>query len=126
MTLFQIKPSAFISLAKINLNRAETDRSVRKEYRRFRAHFGTSPSTCAILWKKLVDNAVLPRGRQPVHLLWALYFLNRYETEEVAASTFGVEEETFRKWSWLLVVAIAKLKPSVVSLCMRVFVCSEH
>jgi len=115
MTIFQIKPSAFVELAKKNcLN--PTERSFDKEYRHFRAHFGISPITCAILWKKLVDNAVLPQGRKPVHLLWALYFLNRYETEEVAASTFGVDEETYRKWYWKLVVAIAKLKPSVVSL----------
>lgn len=116
MAEFQIKPSAFVYIAKKALHRTETDRSFDKEYRRFRAHFGASPRTCAILWKKLVDHGILPQGRKPVHLLWALYFLNRYEIEEVAAATFGVDEETFRNWSWKLVVAIAKLKPSIVSM----------
>jgi hypothetical protein len=123
MAAFQIKPSAFVYIAKKALHRTETDRSFDKEYRRFRAHFGSSPSTCAILWKKLVDHGDLPQGRQPVHLLWALYFLNRYEIEEVAAATFGVDEETYRKWSWKLVVAIAKLKPSMVSLY---FICGGY
>jgi hypothetical protein len=116
MAEFQIKPSAFVYIAKKALHRTESDRSFDKEYRRFRAHFGASPRTCAILWKKLVDHGELPQGRQPVHLLWALHFLNRYEIEEVAAATFGVDEETFRNWSWKLVVAIAKLKPSIVSM----------
>ena len=50
-----------------------------------------------------------------MHLLWALLFLNTYDTKQNLADLVGVHEDTFRKWLWALVVAIAKLKPSVVS-----------
>ena len=108
-------PLAFMRLGKRALNQdPDPGHNFNKQYRWFRAHFGLSPSSCSILWKKLVDYETLPPGRKPVHLLWALSFLYRYPTEEVAASSFGVHEDTFRKWSSLLVESIAQIKPAVV------------
>jgi len=48
-------------------------------------------------------------------LLWASHFLKTYGTESTLASQIGVDEKTFRKWTWILVYAIADLAPEVVS-----------
>jgi len=83
------------------------------ELRRFRAFFGVSPSTCAFLWGKIKALGLAPRAL-PVHLLWALLFLNLYNPEAVIAGFLGVDEQTYRQWSFELVEVIAKLKPHVV------------
>ena len=89
------------------------DRSFATELRHFRAFFGISPSTCAFTWGKIKELDLAPRA-QPVHLLWALLFLHIYETECVIAGFLGVDEQTYRQWSFELVEVIAKLKPHVV------------
>lgn len=87
------------------------------EYRHFRAHFGIAPSTCALLWKAVSHNHyILPPKGQPEHLLWALLYLKLYDSDEVLADLVGVDVKTFCKWSWSFVLAIAKLKPQVVSI----------
>lgn len=43
-------------------------------------------------------------------------FLKIYETEETMCTLAGgVDDDTFRKWAWLFIEAIASLKPFVVS-----------
>ena len=83
------------------------------ELRRFRAFFGVSPSTCAFVWGKIRSLGWAPRAR-PVHILWGLLFLNVYDPEEVIAGFLGVDEQTYREWSFVMVKVIARLKPYVV------------
>lgn len=113
---FRIKPSAFLHMAQVSLKRDPDRGSFGAQYDWFRSHFGCAPSTCAILWKKLVNYNALPLGGKPMHFLWALRLLYRYETEPVVAGAFDVDEDTFRKWSWALVNSISMLQPVVVSL----------
>jgi len=115
---YPVKPSAFLYLGFQVRKRAEqySQRCFSTEYRHFRAHFGVSPSTCALLWKAIVGNRyILPPKATPQHLLWALLYLKLYDTDEVLADLVGVDVKTFCKWSWDMVQAIAKLKPQVVS-----------
>ena len=62
--------------------------------RRFRALFGTSPFICSIVWERLAGRR--PRGAKPVHLLWALQFLKRYDTEHTNHSITGADEKSMR------------------------------
>ena len=116
-----MKPSRFMELGREITHRAGNHRAFSTEYRRFRAFFGVSPSTCALLWGRIRTQGMAPRARA-VHLLWGLLFLNLYDPEEVIAGFLGVDEQTYREWSYEMVVAIARLKPLVV--CFFTVFCS--
>ena len=85
--------------------------------RRFRSHFGTTPSICTIIWERLDPYHTIEleyRGVKVKHLLWALMFMKMYCAEHIHASLAGVDEKTFRKWSWIFIDAIAGLEYEVV------------
>ena len=93
----------------IKINRSV---SARHANTRFRAHFGTSPEICAVLWEML--DPIF--GGLPKHLLWALMFLKLYCAESVMRTLAGgVHEQTFRKWAWTYIDAISELQYKVVS-----------
>lgn len=117
---FPVKPSTFLFLGfKVRNREDQYDRRCfRTLYDHFRAHYGVSPSTCALLWRKVSSNRyILPLKGQPEYLLWALLYLKVYSSEKVLADKVGVDVKTFCKWSWAFVEAIAKLKPQVVRDC---------
>ena len=90
------KPSAFIRLGKKLTNRADVNHPCfSTELRRFRAFYGVSPTTCALLWGRMRSAGFAPRAK-PVHLLWALLYVNLYDPEEVIAGFLGVDEQTYR------------------------------
>lgn len=75
--------------------------------RRFKAFFGPPPAVTEILWYRIRDH--LPEGRKRMHLLMGLHFLRNYNIEENNALVFFCDEKTFRKWSWIIIVALSKL-----------------
>jgi hypothetical protein len=75
-------------------------------YRRFRGLFGVSPASCAVLWTLIEDK---PPGSKPKHLLWSLLFLKGYANEHMNSAVVGVDEKTFRKWSWIFINLLADL-----------------
>ena len=105
-----ILPSLFVRYASEMMQRAPESSSVVAN-RRFRGFFGVSPSIYAATWSKL--RSFIPRGAAPAHLLWALMFLKNYSTEHVNSALAGVDEKTFRKWSWRFIKLISDL--SIVS-----------
>lgn len=76
--------------------------------RRFRAMFGVSYIHCSIIWTHIYDD--LPGGACPVHLLWTLMFLKCYNTEEVNRSLIDADEKTIRKWIWIFIDQISKIR----------------
>lgn len=85
-------------------------------HRKFMSFFGTTPFICSMLWAFLEPLENMPNGVKPVHLLWALLFLKVYATESVhCALVGGVDEKTFRKWTWIFVHDIAAWERSLVS-----------
>ncbi len=83
--------------------------------RKFRAHFGTSPGVCALLWNRIQPNLNIPGGASFLHLLWALLFMKTYGTEENLSSKVKVDEKSYREKIWPTIVAISGLKDYVVS-----------
>lgn len=83
--------------------------------REFRSLFGMAPVTCVDLWKHLHRNSKLPKKATPKHLLWAVLFLKVYGTETDMSSRVRTTRKTFRKWVRKMLIAIAGLKPIVVS-----------
>lgn len=76
--------------------------------RRFRALFGVDSIICAQIWKLIYSK--LPNGASPMHLMWTFMFLKAYNTEEVNSSFVGIDEKTYRKWVWICIDCIAKLR----------------
>lgn len=75
--------------------------------RRFRSVFGTSPLVCAKIWSQLME--FHDAYAVPKHLLFALVFLNVYKSEHVHRILCGgVDEKTFRKYSWKYIYLIAE------------------
>jgi hypothetical protein len=83
---------------------------------RYRAHFGTSPGVCALLWNEI--STIVPRKYCFKHVLWGLMFLKVYATEPVLAGKIGVDEDTFRDHIWVVIRAIASCKSRLVSLIL--------
>lgn len=75
-------------------------------YRKFRAFFGVSPFTCEVLWISIKNKRP---GSEIKHLLWCLLFLKCYNIENVNAAIIGVDEKTFRLWTWYFVEMISEL-----------------
>lgn len=85
--------------------------------RRFVSWFGTIPPIVSAIWTLLIQAGWLntQNNPQPRHLLWALFFLKCYSSEETnAASVGGVDEKTFRKHAWFNVRGLAFLSDVVV------------
>ena len=81
----------------------------------FRSFFGCGPLVFLSLWSMLITTDLLPPDGTIVHLLWTLMFLKMYSTQKTLCSLAGgVNPETFRKWTWLFIRAIAALEPYVV------------
>jgi len=83
--------------------------------RKFKAHFGSHPNQCATVWKDLLTTdipaaRVAPEDADLRGFFGALYFLRLYQSEDVRAARFKMNEKTHRELSWLWVGKIAALK----------------
>jgi hypothetical protein len=77
---------------------------------------GTSYGICAELWNLINPTLSVSPDAHPKHLLWALLLMKNYSTEGMNVRVIGgADVQTFRKWSWLFIDAMAKLLPEVVS-----------
>ena len=85
--------------------------------RRWMGAFGALPVVCCWLWERLDPENTMPSGAVFKHLLWGLFFLKVYETEENSTRAVGkVDEKTYRVWSWRFADAISYLECDVVRL----------
>lgn len=111
------EPNSFFILGNDMIKRrAMLPTATETDIQRFRSVFGTSPQICSYLWDMCSYHTDLPKDSHPKHLLWSLMFLKLYRSESAHTSIAGgVDEKTFRKWSWILVSAISFLVPYVVS-----------
>lgn len=94
--------------------------SIALQNRRFRAHYGNGWKTVAFLWEAIVEvdeemNDGRPTKLQKKHLLWCLYFMKTYSTEDDCSGRFDTTAKTFRKWAWDFIKKIAFLLPFYVS-----------
>ena len=64
---------------------------------------------CTLIWWMLEEERLLPDRAHPKHLLWTLYYMKTYQTENVTVVFVGCDEKTLRKWTRLMSDAIADL-----------------
>jgi hypothetical protein len=63
---------------------------------------------------KMVLHPHIDEGHKFVYLLWSLYFLKNYNTEDVMGTNSEVATNAMRKWIWRTLQSICKIQ--VVSL----------
>ena len=73
----------------------------------FSASFGISAMICTQILH-LIDD-IIQTNTSPKHLLWALLFLKHYNTVSHNASIVGVDDKTYRKWTWKILKAIKSI-----------------
>ena len=119
-------PADFYLIGKDIQNRfGQSIGSNKSEDRRFRSYFGCGVEVAVEVWNALVNFAILPDEGQILHLLWALYFMKCYPTEETACAAAGghtgaIDPKTHRKYIWPFIEAIANLEPYVVSVVLLI------
>lgn len=100
-------PQAFWLMAKEHFDFSED--------RGFRALFGVSQDVCCLAWEWCRNHKRAPRhGMKGIHLLWALHFLKSYNTEDENASWAHTTRKTFRKWVWIMLRLLRKMKRELV------------
>jgi len=90
--------------------------------RRCVAKFGCTPELVHLLWNELVWKEVLPEKCSFKHLLWSLDFLKTYNTYSFYAAQYKVAENTFMKWIWKFIVAIARMNHLVSTYCRFIII----
>ena len=115
MTDPPLSPQVFIDAVNTDCNSGFSLPFNKRHKRRWMSSHGVSPELCSIIWTRLDPETTIPGGEYK-HLMWALYFLRVYGTEEQnRRASGGADEKTFRKWTLLFVEAISFLESSVVS-----------
>ena len=83
-------------------------------HKQYVGHFGVDSCVSAKIWDLIQGEDLAPKTKCH-HLLWALYLLKVYNTEVVLSRCIGVHPNTFRKFAWPIIRAIANQKAKVVS-----------
>jgi hypothetical protein len=91
------------------------------EDRCFREYLGCGAATTLLAWNMLICFKLLPESAMLLHLLWTLFFMKQYHTQEPACSTVGgsqgaINPKTLRKHVWPIILVLAGLEPWIVSL----------
>lgn len=122
----ELDPAGFESLGR-DLAGYKTSHCYDTKRRRFVSFFGIEACLVSRLWSMLIQHGKLAilRSPKPIHLLWALMFLQVYDTEERNAARCKCDEKTFRKWAWWYAEAVADLDEYVVSLLRLKFLLSQ-
>ena len=63
----------------------------------------------ASIWNQIQAKDLAPEGMLVKHLLWALYFLKTYQPEAYTANRCQVDENTYRKWLWIVLDLLGEL-----------------
>lgn len=85
---------------------------------RYISFFGVNVDVTVTAWHILqadADNDADLKKIRPNHLLWGLMFLKLYGVEtELSSLAGGIDEQTFRHWSQLVVKKLSYTVPEVV------------
>jgi len=91
------------------------------EVRDFKEFFGCLPSIFLALWNLLYTMGCLPEGGTIEHLLWMLMFMKIYpKRKQMSVLCGGADKDTWAKWVFTFLDAVACLEPYVVSTLLAV------
>ena len=100
---------------------------VSKKERTFKAHFVVSSKVVAKVWNKLERQRLKPDKARPLHLLWFLYWVKVYSSDDVGANFCQCKKrDTFAEWTLRIGIAVSNLrvvshiKSCVCESCMQI------
>ena len=85
----------------------------------FRYFFGVSALVASTAWDLLRVHNLVPDAAEPVHLLWACFFLCHYTKETIIELILGRTMKTVRLHMWPIIAALGELASVVVSIGCR-------
>ena len=74
------------------------------------AFFGVKTDVMVALWNEMVVQGHVGDKHKFKHLLWAFNFLKVYNTYLVMSTTVGTAPNTYKKWVWLTLCCLCKIK----------------
>ena len=74
------------------------------------ATFGVPFTVVQKCWNYIFDS---PDNIKPIHLLWTFYFVKIYPSENFGVNLIKCSEKTFRKWVWIVLIALDVYLPNV-------------
>lgn len=84
---------------------------VAKRERTFKAHFIFPPEVVAGTWNELERQQLKPDKAQPLHLLWFLYWVKVYPSDDVGANFCRCRKrDTFANWTLRIGIAVSNLR----------------
>lgn len=91
---------------------------------RWVSFFNAEPEVCLDVWNRLKGQSFdgILDGGEPMHLLWACFFLQVYATESVLSGPCQCDEDTLRLYVWRFVEKISYLEAEVVSFFVAVHI----
>ena len=104
----------FLQIAAPITNRLESfdSHASRIEFKRM---FGACPEACEWIWSYNDVNTIFPLTSRPIHLLWAMYFLQHYHTVETIIAHVGTTKKTYLKHMWPIVEGLERVVKHLVS-----------
>lgn len=117
-TTLNVTGEEFKRLGSATLNRVYTrGSSVILFERRWQSEFGVAVPVVVDCWNRLDIDVNDPdlNGIQPSHLLWTLLLLKKGGSNEGLSGKCGCDEQTFRKWTDVILLLIHGIKDDVVS-----------
>ena len=81
----------------------------------FRSIFGVDILLCVIVYEWINLMGLIPKVGKKTHFLLVCIQLMVYSTENDLAKLLDVSKKTFRKWSWIILLALSDLETDMVS-----------
>jgi hypothetical protein len=71
---------------------------------------GIKVEVVVLVWNEIVLHQHVDEGQKFVYLLWSLYFLKNYNTEDIMGTNSEDATNTMRKWIWRTLESICKIQ----------------
>jgi hypothetical protein len=104
-----ITKDGVIVIAKSSFGINSNPTSLRYQ-RVFSSLFGIKLEVVVMVWNEMVLHQHVGEGHKFIYLLWSLYFLKNYNTENVMGTNSEVATNTMRKWIWRTLESICKIQ----------------
>ena len=106
--------AGFLRVAAPITNRSANfdSRASRQEFKRM---FGTCPEVCEWVWSYHAFHTLFPFTSKPIHLLWAIYFLQHNYTNNTITAHAQTTKKTYYKHAWPIISGLKDMIKEMVS-----------
>eukprot|EP00525_Craspedostauros_australis_P003509 CAMPEP_0198112844 /NCGR_PEP_ID=MMETSP1442-20131203/4629_1 /TAXON_ID= /ORGANISM="Craspedostauros australis, Strain CCMP3328" /LENGTH=325 /DNA_ID=CAMNT_0043769759 /DNA_START=44 /DNA_END=1021 /DNA_ORIENTATION=+ len=120
LPLYALTPGTFDwlgwSIIDVSLSMEEIKRlgNTADNQRIFLSFFGTTGTVLHTLWNEIGQAGLCRHDMQAKHILWTAAFLKQYSTEAILSVWLGTNRTTLRKWVWIMLDLVSRVKQDVI------------